>query len=62
LVEAGTKELLVISQDTSAYGVDIRHQPRMWHGEEVRAHMTDFARKNHSHPPDNSAHQHQAQR
>ncbi len=32
LVEAGTKELLVISQDTSAYGVDIRHQPRMWKG------------------------------
>jgi ribosomal protein S12 methylthiotransferase len=32
LVEAGTKELLVISQDTSAYGVDIRHEPRMWHG------------------------------
>jgi ribosomal protein S12 methylthiotransferase len=27
LVAAGTRELLVISQDTSAYGVDIRHQP-----------------------------------
>src|SRR5918997_4069140 len=40
LVEAGTEELLVISQDTSAYGVDIRHQPRVWKGEEVRAHMT----------------------
>jgi ribosomal protein S12 methylthiotransferase len=45
LVEAGTKELLVISQDTSAYGVDIRHQPRMWKGEEVRAHMTDLSRE-----------------
>jgi ribosomal protein S12 methylthiotransferase len=52
LVKAGTKELLVISQDTSAYGVDIRHQPRMWRragdpGEpqEVRAHMTDLARE-----------------
>ena len=45
LVEAGTRELLVISQDTSAYGVDIRHQPRMWKGEEVRAHMTDLARE-----------------
>ncbi|HYF53536.1 MAG TPA: radical SAM protein, partial [Salinarimonas sp.] len=43
LVEAGTKELLVISQDTSAYGVDIRHQPRQWRGREVRAHMTDLA-------------------
>ena len=51
LVEAGTKELLVISQDTSAYGVDIRHQPRMWkaknseQGLEVRAHMTDLSRE-----------------
>ncbi|HMO76431.1 MAG TPA: 30S ribosomal protein S12 methylthiotransferase RimO [Sphingopyxis sp.] len=45
LVAAGTKELLVISQDTSAYGVDIRHDPRQWHGREVRAHMTDLARE-----------------
>jgi ribosomal protein S12 methylthiotransferase len=45
LVAAGTKELLVISQDTSAYGVEIRHQPREWHGREVRAHMTDLARE-----------------
>ena len=45
LVAAGTKELLVISQDTSAYGVDIRHQPRAWKGSEVRAHMTDLARE-----------------
>ncbi len=45
LVAAGTRELLVISQDTSAYGVDIRHQPRDWHGREVRAHMTDLARE-----------------
>jgi ribosomal protein S12 methylthiotransferase len=45
LVAAGTKELLVISQDTSAYGVDIRHESRMWKGREVRAHMTDLARE-----------------
>jgi ribosomal protein S12 methylthiotransferase len=45
LVEAGTKELLVISQDTSAYGVDIRHHPRLWKGHEVRAHMTDLSRE-----------------
>jgi ribosomal protein S12 methylthiotransferase len=45
LVAAGTKELLVISQDTSAYGVDIKHQPREWHGRDVRAHMTDLARE-----------------
>jgi ribosomal protein S12 methylthiotransferase len=45
LVAAGTKELLVISQDTSAYGVDIRHQEQMWKGRPVRAHMTDLARE-----------------
>jgi ribosomal protein S12 methylthiotransferase len=45
LVAAGTRELLVISQDTSAYGVDIRHHPRPWKGGEVRAHMTDLARE-----------------
>ena len=45
LVAAGTRELLVISQDTSAYGVDIRHQPREWKGQQVRAHMTDLVRE-----------------
>lgn len=45
LVEAGTRELLVISQDTSAYGVDIRKEPRMWKGREVIPHMTDLARE-----------------
>jgi ribosomal protein S12 methylthiotransferase len=49
LVAAGTRELLVISQDTSAYGVDIRHEERMWpmnaSGRPVRAHMTDLARE-----------------
>ena len=45
LVAAGTKELLVISQDTSAYGVDTRHESRLWQGREVRAHMTDLARE-----------------
>ncbi len=45
LVAAGTRELLIISQDTSAYGVDIRHEPRSWKGREVRAHMTDLARE-----------------
>ena len=45
LVAAGTKELLIISQDTSAYGVDIRHEPRSWKGRDVRAHMTDMARE-----------------
>ena len=45
LVAAGTKELLVISQDTSAYGVDTRHEERIWNGHPVRAHMTDLARE-----------------
>ncbi len=49
LVAAGTKELLIISQDTSAYGVDIRHETRPWprgqDAREVRAHMTDLARE-----------------
>jgi ribosomal protein S12 methylthiotransferase len=51
LVAAGTKELLVISQDTSAYGVDIRHKAWPWkaknseHGLDVRAHMTDISRE-----------------
>ena len=45
LVSAGTKELLVISQDTSAYGVDTRHDMRDWKGRQVRAHMTDLARE-----------------
>jgi ribosomal protein S12 methylthiotransferase len=45
LVAAGTRELLVISQDTSAYGVDVRHETRTWKGREVRTHMTDLARE-----------------
>jgi len=45
LVEAGVKELLVISQDTSAYGVDLKHAASPWKGAEVRAHLTDLARE-----------------
>ena len=45
LVAAGTRELLVISQDTSAYGVDVRHEERMWKDHAVRTHMTDLARE-----------------
>ncbi len=44
LVAAGTRELLVISQDTSAYGVDIRHAESVLHGRSIRAHVTDLAR------------------
>jgi len=45
LVAAGTRELLVISQDTSAYGLDLRHAVWPWKGGEVRAHLTDLARE-----------------
>ena len=45
LVEAGVRELLVISQDTSAYGVDIKHAVNAGRdGREHRAHITDLAR------------------
>lgn len=44
LAEAGVKELLVISQDTSAYGVDRRYDSHPWKGGEVRSHITDLSR------------------
>jgi len=43
LVAAGVKELLVISQDTSAYGVDIRYATSQWRDREVRAKFIDLA-------------------
>ncbi|MBG57964.1 MAG: 30S ribosomal protein S12 methylthiotransferase RimO [Porticoccus sp.] len=39
LVNAGTKELLVISQDTSAYGVDIKFRTGFWQGKPIKTHM-----------------------
>jgi ribosomal protein S12 methylthiotransferase len=45
LVAAGTRELLVISQDTSAYGLDLKHAEWPWKSGTVRAHMTDLARE-----------------
>ncbi|MCM0043350.1 MAG: 30S ribosomal protein S12 methylthiotransferase RimO [Burkholderiaceae bacterium] len=44
LFKAGVKELLVISQDTSAYGVDIKFRTGFWNGKPVRTHMTDLVR------------------
>jgi ribosomal protein S12 methylthiotransferase len=44
LVAAGVKELLVISQDTSAYGVDLRYAESDWRGRKVRAKFLDLAR------------------
>ncbi|MEA1650451.1 30S ribosomal protein S12 methylthiotransferase RimO [Nitrospirillum sp. BR 11164] len=45
LVNAGVRELMVISQDTSAYGLDLRHAESDFKGRKVRAHMTDLARE-----------------
>jgi ribosomal protein S12 methylthiotransferase len=44
LAAAGVRELLVISQDTSAYGADLRYAPAAWRGEEYRTRLTDLAR------------------
>ncbi|QJP12750.1 30S ribosomal protein S12 methylthiotransferase RimO [Starkeya sp. ORNL1] len=45
LVAAGVKELLVISQDTSAYGVDLKYAESKWRDREVRARFLDLARE-----------------
>src|SRR5918994_1557759 len=45
LVAAGVKELLVISQDTSAYGVDIRYATSRWKDREVQAKFLDLSRE-----------------
>ncbi|MCD1125807.1 30S ribosomal protein S12 methylthiotransferase RimO [Jinshanibacter sp. LJY008] len=42
LVEAGVKELLVISQDTSAYGVDVKHRTGFWNGQPVKTDMVSL--------------------
>jgi len=44
LVEAGVKELLVISQDTSAYGADLKYRPDFHRQRPVRSHITDLGR------------------
>lgn len=44
LVEAGVKELLVISQDTSAYGVDIKYRTGFWQGRPIRTRITELAK------------------
>jgi ribosomal protein S12 methylthiotransferase len=45
LVQAGVKELLVISQDTSAYGVDLKYAASPWKDREVRAKFVDLTRE-----------------
>jgi ribosomal protein S12 methylthiotransferase len=44
LVAAGVKELLVIAQDTSAYGVDLKYRTGFWNGRPLKTHLTDLAR------------------
>jgi ribosomal protein S12 methylthiotransferase len=45
LVKAGVKEILVISQDTSAYGIDLKYQPSLWQDREVRTRFFDLSRE-----------------
>ncbi|MFL5190259.1 MAG: 30S ribosomal protein S12 methylthiotransferase RimO, partial [Microvirga sp.] len=45
LAKAGVKELLVISQDTSAYGLDIKYQPSLWKDREVRTRFFELAKE-----------------
>jgi len=42
LAESGVKELLVISQDTSAYGVDVRYRTGFWNGRPVKTRMKEL--------------------
>ncbi|WP_225775084.1 30S ribosomal protein S12 methylthiotransferase RimO [Pseudomonas sp. Marseille-Q5115] len=42
LVKAGVKELLIISQDTSAYGVDVKYRTGFWNGQPVKTRMTEL--------------------
>ena len=44
LVKAGVKELLVISQDTSAYGLDIKYEASTWKGQPLKAKFLDLSR------------------
>ncbi|MFA6616028.1 MAG: 30S ribosomal protein S12 methylthiotransferase RimO, partial [Hydrogenophaga sp.] len=44
LFEAGVKELLVVSQDTSAYGVDVKYRTGFWDGKPVKTRMLDLVR------------------
>lgn len=44
LVNAGVSELLVISQDTSAYGVDVKYRTGFWNGRPIKTRMTELAR------------------
>ena len=44
LVKSGVKELLIISQDTSAYGVDVKYRTDFWGGRPIKTRLTELAR------------------
>lgn len=44
LVNAGVSEILVISQDTSAYGVDMKFRKGFWNGRPIKTHMTELSK------------------
>ncbi len=44
LVSAGVKELLIISQDTSAYGIDLKYAASFWNGRPVKSRLTELCR------------------
>jgi len=43
LADAGVKELLIVSQDTSAYGLDLKYESRHWHGQAYQTRFKDLA-------------------
>lgn len=45
LVSAGVRELLVVAQDTAAYGADIKHRTDFWQGRTLRTHIQDLSRE-----------------
>ena len=55
LFEAGVKELLVISQDTSAYGVDVKYRTGFWDGQPVKTRMLDLVRRSWASWPSRTA-------
>lgn len=45
LVESGVRELLVVSQDTSAYGLDLKYRPDFWQGKPIETRLSSLARE-----------------
>jgi len=45
LVDAGVRELLIVAQDTAAYGIDVKYRTGFWQGRPVKTRITDLARQ-----------------